>query len=488
MNRKILFLLLSLSVFSPELRAQLSGQNLMEYQYGRLPDEPGSSFSTIYDRFLLDYSLKGFKAGGTLEQFYSPFETRNYTRLAQYRLHFNSKPLELKIGHFYETIGRGLMLRSYEIPGAILEDKSYRSRQYFHRDLLGFTAKFRHKGFTAKMLYGKPLINVLPPTFKEKDRRLDRIAAVQADYSIKGQLLGAAMMQLDNASGKSWFAMTNASGNIFPYLAYYTELVKNTGEFAITDFSSAASFAFYGNLNLSFDQFGLSAEYKNYNNFLLGSGFNEPPALVREHSYKVLNRSTHVLQPQNEKGFQFEGFINFTDESALTLNYTRAVNDFGRKSVFQEYFAEYSFSLKEKHDLKLFADWTQDPFKLEKDRLSSGFYADWKLGNTTSINTSYEFQTFNRSGNAAQNQVFSAGVSIKSKFSGYVITEWSNDPVIVEKGSKFWLGAGLKYKMNSRHSLQFFAGERRGGPACNSGVCYEVLDFKGVELRLSSRF
>lgn len=488
MNRRILFLLLLLGFFACELRAQLSGQNLMEYQFGRLPTETGSSFSSVYDRFLLDYSMKGFKAGATLEQFYSPFETRNYTRLSQYRLHFNSKPLELKVGHFYETIGRGLMLRSYEIPGAILEDKSYRSRQYFHRDLLGFTAKFRRKGFTAKMLWGKPLINVLPPTFKEKDRRLDRIAAIQADYSIKGQLIGGVIMQLNNASGKSLFAMANASGNILPYLSYYGELVKNTGEFAISDFSSTVSFAFYGNLNLSFDKFGLSAEYKNYNNFLLGSGFNEPPALVREHSYKVLNRSTHVLQPQNEKGFQVEGFIHNSDESALTLNYTRAVNEFGRKYIFEEYFVEYSFSLKEKHDLKLFADWAQDPFKLEKDRFSSGFYADWKTGSKTSINTSYEFQTFNRSGDAVHNQVFSAGISIKSKFSGYVVAEWSNDPVIVEKDSKLWLGAGFKYKVNTRHNIQLFAGERRGGPACNSGVCYEVLDFKGVELRLSSRF
>ena len=488
MIRKILFLLLSFVFFAPELRAQFSGQNLMEYQFGRLPNDTESSFSTLYDRFLLDYSLKGFKAGGTLEQFYSPFETRNYTRIAQFRLHFNSKPFELKIGHFYETIGRGLMLRSYEIPGAILEDKSYRSRQYFQRDLLGFTAKFRHKDFTAKMIWGKPLINVLPPTFSDKDRRLDRVAALQAEYSFKGHLLGAAVMQLDNSSGKSWFTMANTSGNIFPYLSYYGELVKNTTELAISNFSSKASFAFYGNLNLSFANFGLSAEYKNYNNFLLGSGFNEPPALIREHSYKVLNRSTHVLQPQNEKGFQLEGFIHFSDESALTLNLTRAVNNFGRKYIFQEYFAEYSFSLKEKHGLKLFTDFAQDPFKLEKDRLSAGFNADWKIGNTSSINTSYEFQTFNRNGNAVQNQAFSFGISTRSKITGYLVTEWSNDQDIVDHGSKIWLGTGLKYKVNHRHSLQLFAGERRGGPACNSGVCYEVLDFKGVELRINSRF
>jgi len=480
----MLFLICS----SASIHAQISGQNLMEYQYGQLPGDTTGSFSTIYDRVLLDYSYKKFKVGGTLENFYSPYESRNYTRMAQFRIQYNSKPLELKIGNFYETLGRGILLRSYEIPGAILEDKSYRSRHYFHRDLLGASAKFRHKDFTAKLIYGKPLNNVLPPTFDQQGRRSDQIIAFQSDYSLNGHLLGLAVMNLQNESVQSWHAMINASGAILPYLSYYTEFAKNVSDFAISDFSSEAAFAFYGNLSLSLDRFGLSAEYKNYSNYLLGSGFNEPPALVREHSYKVLNRSTHVLQPQNERGVQLEGFFFFPDESSLVVNHTRAVNDFGKTFIFQEYFAEYSFALNEKHDLKLFGDFAQDPFKLEENRISTGFYADWKLNETFSLNSSYEFQHFYRNPDNVQNQVLSIGFSSKSKISGYVVSELSNDPVIVDQGTKIWLGTGAKYKINNRHTLQIFAGERRGGPACNSGVCYEVLDFKGVELRLSSRF
>jgi len=488
MTRNILFLLLIMISFSASIQAQIGGHNLMEYQYGQLPGDTTGSFSTIYDRALLDYSYKNFKVGGTLENFYSPYQSRNYTRLSQFRLQYNSKPLELKIGNFYETIGRGILLRSYEIPGAILEDKSYRSRHYFHRDLLGASAKFRHKDFTAKLLYGKPLNNVLPPTFDLEDRRSDRIVAFQSDYLLNGHILGMAVMNLENETVQSWLAMANASGAILPSLSYYTELAKNVSDFAISDFSSEAAFAFYGNLSLSLDRFGLSAEYKNYSNFLLGSGFNEPPALVREHSYKVLNRSTHVLQPQNERGIQLEGFVYFPDKSTLIVNHTQAVNDFGKEYVFREFFAEYSFALKEKHDLKLFGDFAQDPFKLEENRISTGFYADWKLNETFSLNTSYEFQRFYRNPAEVQNHVFSVGFSSKSKFTGYVVSELSNDPVVVDQGTKVWLGTGVKYKINTRHTLQVFAGERRGGPACNSGVCYEVLDFKGVELRLSSRF
>ena len=478
----VLYFLFLLSI--NELSAQFSGQNLMEYQYGQLPEEEGTSFSSVYDRALLNYTFKGFSAGATLEQFYTPYNSRNYIRINQARLSYYSKFIEIKAGNYYETLGRGILMRSYEIPGAILEDKSYRSRHYFHRDLLGASAKLRYKNLTAKVLYGKPLNNVLPPTFDINERRVDEIVAVQPDYLLKEQLLGGAVMYLKNSSEKSWFAMANASGSIFPFLSYYAEFARKVSPQVTGDIPSAI----YGNMNFTFESFGFSAEYKKYVNFLLGSGINEPPALVKEHSYKVLNRSTHVMQPQNETGYQFEGFVRFQNESVLTLNHTLAINDFGNVYKFREYFAEYAFDIKETSEIKLFADFAQDPFKLEENRRSSGVYSDIKVGLGKSINFSVEFQTFSRDDNSVQNQVYSAGFSGRSKFSAYLISEISNDPNIVEKGSKLWLGTGAKYKLNSNHTLQIFIGERRGGPACNSGVCYEVLDFKGVELRLSSRF
>jgi hypothetical protein len=41
--------------------------------------------------------------------------------------------------------------------------------------------------------------------------------------------------------------------------------------------------------------------------------------------------------------------------------------------------------------------------------------------------------------------------------------------------------------LSGNHEIVLFAGERRGGRACTAGTCYEVLSFKGVELRLTSR-
>lgn len=232
----------------------------------------------------------------------------------------------------------------------------------------------------------------------------------------------------------------------------------------------------------------MSAEYKNYKNFLIGSGINEPPALVKEHSYKVLNRSTHVLQPTNETGYQLELFYTFPNLSSLTFNNTRAINHFGRKFVFRELFLEYDFSVSDKHDIKIFTDYAEDPFKLEEQRVSAGVSTDSKVFENSYLKADYEFQTFKRLGESYQNHVFVVGYGYKSKIICNLVTEYSNDSFIVSGSSKIWAGANIKYQVNKGNSLQIFAGERRGGPACNAGVCYEVLDFKGIEMRLTSRF
>lgn len=467
--------------------AQFGGSNLAEFQHGRLPNDT-STISTLYNRLVLFYDYKFLKASATVEQFRTPRPGSDYVKINQFLVQYKLKPLEIKLGNFYETLGRGTMLRSFEIPGAVLEDLSYRSRHYFNRDILGASVKFQHKDFVVKALYGSPLNYVFPPTQDVENRRADTIAAVYSEYTLKKQTLGIAALKHSNSGNDKVFAMATAFGNISPVVSYHTEISKNVSDFDLNDFSKQSSFAAYASLNLTFNNFGLSAEYKNYNNFLIGSGINEPPALIKEHSYRTLNRSTHVLQPQNETGYQAELFYTFPNLSTLTFNNSIAVNNFGNKFVFREYFMEYDFSIAEKHDTKVFVDYADDPFKLEENRISTGWNTDWKLFKASSFKTEYEFQTFRRLNENFQNHILVLGYAFKSKLVINLVTEFSNDSFIVSNDSKLWFGGNVKYQMNKSNSLQFFAGERRGGPACNAGVCYEVLDFKGLEMRLTSRF
>lgn len=336
-------------------------------------------------------------------------------------------------------------------------------------------------------MYGKPLNNVYPPGQPQENRRPDMIGALSLDYNLKGQIIGGGLMHLDNEFDNDLYGMLNLSGSLNDVISYYGEFSSGVYEFNMED-DGESKFTAYFNMNFSFEKLGITAEYKNYKNFLLGSGINEPPALIKEHTYRVLNRSTHVMQPSNEQGYQLEIFYNIGDNSILTINNALAINDFGKKFVYQEYYAELATLLSEKHDLKLFLDFAQDPFKGEQNRLSGGAYAEWKISKQSGIKSELELQRFQRENENVYNMAFFLGYNFKSKFSAGIITETSNDSFIMDTDYKVWVGASAKYKINNKNTILLFAGQRRGGPACNSGVCYEVLDFEGVELRLTSRF
>jgi hypothetical protein len=54
--------------------------------------------------------------------------------------------------------------------------------------------------------------------------------------------------------------------------------------------------------------------------------------------------------------------------------------------------------------------------------------------------------------------------------------------------ARVFLAGVLNAVISGRNQATLFVGERRGGRACTAGTCYEVQPFKGVELRLISRF
>ncbi len=70
---------------------------------------------------------------------------------------------------------------------------------------------------------------------------------------------------------------------------------------------------------------------------------------------------------------------------------------------------------------------------------------------------------------------------------GFVL-EKSNDPADIpeDKDEEYWLGGNLAYQYSQVHLITLFLGKRRGGNACTSGICYEILPFEGMELRLTS--
>ena len=140
-NNYIILILLIL--FFKSLTAQLSISNLLEYQLGNLPDTEPGNLSTLYDQLNISYNYEFITISTKFEQFQTVDRAKSYTDLRQRSLTFSSNDLEITIGNFYKIIGRGLLLRSYEIPGSVIEDRGFRTRYGFFRDLDGVLIKYK---------------------------------------------------------------------------------------------------------------------------------------------------------------------------------------------------------------------------------------------------------------------------------------------------------------------------------------------------------
>ncbi len=482
--RKFIFLLILFTTC--QLSAQLSWVNLSEIQFGKLPNESADPFVSFYDRLNVDYRLDHFKLSATVENYQSPYSDRNYIDLSQLTLTYKKKYWTAKLGNYYETIGRGLILRSFEIPGALLEDFGFRSRNYFHRDQLGASLRFKNKRWNLMAMYSKVLNNVLPPIFDRNDRRSQSLYAISGEYRLpKKHKIGFNYMGLiDNGSDIQHLYSTNLSGPIGSALTYYVEYASSVDN--INDHG------LYAGVNGYVGDLSFNIEVKSYKDFIIGNGYNEPPALIKQHTYKVLNRSTHVTNPLNERGYQLDLYYTVNDSTSLNFNHALAINEFGNSTfTFQEYFIEWASSLSSGVDYKIFLDYAQDPFKGESNRLSLGTYWNMRLGSTFRLVPEVEFQTFERNDVMVDNQSYSLGMQIdKSLFISFIL-EGTSDPFLIfdDTASRKWfLGSNIRVKPNYKHSFNLFVGERRGGPLCSAGVCYEILDFKGIELRWIARF
>ncbi|HKJ44112.1 MAG TPA: DUF6029 family protein, partial [Sunxiuqinia sp.] len=269
---KGLLIILLLGSLTSKVKAQLSGNNLMESQLGNIPDQNPKDLKTIYDQFNLQYSWKGLRVFSRLEQFYSTMPNGNeYTTITQYSLNYHRRGLEAKLGNFYETLGRGLLLRGYEIKGSVFEDRIYRVRQGFYKDVRGAFLRYGNSWFEAKALRGKSLAGQLPPD--HPDNRLDLVTAGELTFFIKSQQLGAIFLHNENSSNHSRYLDFHWGGSLSNQIDYYGELAHQLNDhYNYLSFDDGTSYGTYFSLNYSSTKLGVSFEWKDYHNFLIGSG------------------------------------------------------------------------------------------------------------------------------------------------------------------------------------------------------------------------
>ena len=452
------------------LAAQITGSHIGEFQIGNLPDQRPKDRSSLYNQLNLAWRDGPFRIESRFESYESQEESRRYLEPTRVRFSYQSGMYSMRLGHLNETIGRGLLLRTYEIPGTIYEDAAYRTRYAFQRDLFGASAGVDAGTYGFRAIKGRPLWNILPPGLPEKLRRPDGVEAltgyVQAPFS---SIIGGAIMRQIDAFDTRGFAMGHVELPLFGW-NLYSEYARRTS-------SGDPAYAAYLSADGAIGAVGLSIELKRYHDFRLGAGFNDPPPLVREQPWALLNRSTHVLETNDERGYQVEAFIPIGTSTVLTLNRSQARNELFRTFRYRSTYAEVDHK-----QVKVFAEVGSDDLLGETARRTAGGQMKISAGSAGGFTINLQAQRFDQAGgDVVRNGYLALAWSALETWSVGTTAETTTD-------GRNWLGGNVSWQSGGAHRLDVFVGTRRGGPACTSGICYEVLDFEGAELKLITRF
>lgn len=500
----------------------VQASNLMLWQAGRDPRTEAASSTGLFDQCEVEYSRGALRAGLRFESFRPSrdegFIPARYDEVTRKFAEWESDGLLLKVGNGFATIGRGLLFRAFELRG-VVRDAVFPASQYVDsRSLDGVILEADRGPVSVSMFSGEPVrYPDTPPGVTDLPRREGHVDGGHAAIAVHRALtLGAGYLRSEvQVSGSPAERAELASADVnlraaqlLPTLAdrgadlqFYAEYAGRSwdpfGDGLDTD--AGVPHALYTATQLSYRRWGASFETKDYDSFALG--WNDPPNLVPEMTQHLLNRMSHFLLADGEKGHQLSLMGSLPGDRSLQFESARARNEVnGLREYRLDALTLQGSPLGALH-WELFGATGRDEVEGITDHRTGGLSLGHEVGDGLSVRLAGEIQraertTFDQT--AKFDNVFvSLGLDKAGRGTLAVQAEFSGDPDekddpltfdVVETEARHWLGVLATAPLNRHHEATLFVGSRRGGTACTSGTCYLVPDFRGAELRLISRF
>jgi len=510
----------------------LQAYNLFEYQIGRDPTAEADDLTKLLDQFILDYYLDDLRLGLRAERYRDSLDQQfgapDYDEITQKFVEWSQPDFSVRVGNGYAILGRGLLFRAFELPGVVRDAAFPRARYVESRDLEGAIFNGRRGPLSFTALTGRPVSEPNLPYGGEDDFLFRRRGTVSG---------GRIGLELGNGVrfGGSYLATNDihvigaeelGAGDVeirlhrvLPALAKAGLELRFYGEYAGRkwrpfsdgfDSRDGVPHAVYTATELYYGQWGVSFETKRYHQFNLL--INDPPNLVPEFSYHLLNRTSHFLLSDDEQGFQVSVQGGLPHDWSLHAEAAQASSrsDDGFRNYagarrYDLYFLGIESSPLAPVQVTLYGAAGQDGTEGITGHHLGGASVKLSRDDGWSFEGNLEIQQMERRGSVFEpdaksefDNLFAAlGVSLTGHGSVAVQAEFSNDPLEkddpftedeVESDPRSWWGVAGNVQLDANHEILFFIGDRRGGTACTSGTCYEVPDFSGIEMRVSSRF
>ena len=519
MRRPAALSLLATLLLPVAAHAQIRFANILQAQAGNIPYTPPLNRTDLYDQARLDATWDALTFGGRFELRENSERVLTYREITQRYAEWSGDHLRGRAGNFYTILGRGLIHRSFELPGVVIDQPGTRSEFGFSRDVDGVLLDGDAGPVTVRLFGGEPTDGTVSAAKDESSPRYagqvvggqatvdvwrgSRVGAGYARTSIVDALalvdrqdeLGTGFVELDP------FTLAGIDRVSLPLYGEYAQLDRSFGQWWEFSRGGGTPHALYVSSNLLAGPVALSAEWKDYQQFRLGT--NDPPSLVREHAFALLNRATHVLSADDEHGFQLEGSYAVPRWGALTVNHSRSDGIAGRtaRRFFESYFElRAAPSRWSGEEATLFFDRGQDTFNNLSDRAAWGgsftvrALGSWSLTLDAERSDATRFfaPVARRRPESFTDQRLTVSVARAEWGTVGVIGEISSDPSIHSDKrpttDRAFFATTATARLGEHHLATLTIGERRGGRACTAGTCYDVPDFRGAELRVTSKY
>ncbi|MEN8194835.1 MAG: DUF6029 family protein [Bacteroidota bacterium] len=508
MNNKFYSILVTLSIITISIHGQtnlmpagLSFSNQLEYAYNN------DTKNEIFENWLnLDYRKSIFSAGLRFDIFQpndpDPSISRGKNRYSDISFKYISakignrkEGLKLTVGNFYEMLGRGLILKSYE-------DRSIR----IDNNLLGVNISGSYANFNLKILTGMAE-NI-------QSERKDLLHAADIEYrGIKKLKFGASYASnspdIENVA-RTNLAAVRVTPKIWNFEMYGEYGIKQNKDIQQSTFNNSEykiGEAIYGNINFYLGSFSVSTEYKYYDNYAFQSHdktitYNTPPSLRRDQTYILLNRHPSAMNQNNEKGFQFEGNYSFSSNSTLLANYSQT-KTLSASSYYQrilgsniiqqlqlkDFYLQFTQAWNSKFETIFAFDYNEELSSSTKNItpiLDSKFY----IGDIHTLRVVFEHQQTENvvTDEKYFNQIIQLEYLRSPNISVSLVTEMkTTEPKPGEMKRDFWGFVMLGYKLADHTDLSLLIGTRQAGNICVGGVCRYEPEFEGIELKILTR-
>ncbi len=445
-------------------------------------------------------------------------------------IEYKKDNLKLRIGNSSEIYGRGLVLNLFENRGLAYDTW-----------VDGIKASYKYKNLKTSIIAGtinyKDSVNIYRlEKYRIKGGNIEYklIPNLKLGFSFIGAEADIPQINKINVTTKAelpelYFDFTVKNMNLFFSWAHKW---THSPDLSI----SSNGFGIYSSIDYTEGPLGITIDYKNYrfdvqNPFLRDDvtrttkfmPFQNPPIVMKEHSYTLLSRALHQIDFNDEVGIQIDAIYAFNEDFNINLNFSLSSRQdkynynssiFGferidrnsnvfpssdkRFSPFLEFYSEAEYYFDNTNALRLgFAHRTKTFYNdftglLGTHTIKSTVIPmqfEYQLDKNFSTLLQYEFEAVNDNYNTGQenfnNQFISFIASLYSKLSLTLRYEYTNnnfDP----SGRNDWLIGEVGYRISGANLVALSYGRERGGQICSNGICRYILPFKGFRFSLQT--